>query len=618
MATVDAINVKFGANTRELDSALKRVRTGLNRMAKVAATAAAGAAAALGTLTAASMKSIDAQAKFADRIGASTEGLRSLQVAASELSGVANGQVNMALQRMTRRISEAAAGSGEAQDAIKELGLDARELNLLEPTEAFARISDAMQGVENQSDRLRISFKLFDSEGAALVNTLNAGSVALGDYEQLTSDLNVAVSRLDAAKIEAANDAFGQTKLVFEGIGNTLAIEIAPLLKTISDRFVDAARESGGFADAIQDGMDRAATAVAFVADAVQGLRVVVKGVEVAFRSAAALIVTSWAEIAKAITTVIDNTAIPAINALIDAYNQIPFVGGDAERVADLGESSGLAALVGTAAELRDRASEATAELHELATQPMPSDQVRAWADAAKDALAEVEEGMASVGTGGTLSRIATPDVERRDGAGSFSELMEQIQRETEDESEALSQTISGALVRGVREGSDGMLDALSRALQQMAAEILQSQISSALASQFGGGGGGAGGLFMKIGSALGAAFGGGAAGGGYSGSSSVGSINLAASNFGQRAGGGPVDGGRTYLVGEQGPELLRMGSRGGTVIPNAVSEGGGGINYAPTVNINGGATEQDRMLMRAELQNQKAEISNLLRRRRF
>jgi len=44
----------------------------------------------------------------------------------------------------------------------------------------------------------------------------------------------------------------------------------------------------------------------------------------------------------------------------------------------------------------------------------------------------------------------------------------------------------------------------------------------------------------------------------------------------GARAAGGPVDAGRTYLVGEQGPELFIPGSNG-TIAPNAALTGGGG-----------------------------------------
>jgi hypothetical protein len=48
------------------------------------------------------------------------------------------------------------------------------------------------------------------------------------------------------------------------------------------------------------------------------------------------------------------------------------------------------------------------------------------------------------------------------------------------------------------------------------------------------------------------------------------------------RAMGGPVSAGGTYLVGEQGPELLTLGARGGYVTPNHVL-GGGSINVTVT-----------------------------------
>lgn len=62
-------------------------------------------------------------------------------------------------------------------------------------------------------------------------------------------------------------------------------------------------------------------------------------------------------------------------------------------------------------------------------------------------------------------------------------------------------------------------------------------------------------------------------AGGGASGSSApTGGSGM--TYGGARAAGGPVSAGRTYLVGERGPELLRMGS-GGWVTPNHAMGGG-------------------------------------------
>ena len=52
----------------------------------------------------------------------------------------------------------------------------------------------------------------------------------------------------------------------------------------------------------------------------------------------------------------------------------------------------------------------------------------------------------------------------------------------------------------------------------------------------------------------------------------------------GKRASGGPVAAG-AYLVGERGPEILQMGSRGGNIIPNN-QIGGGGTTNVVTVNV--------------------------------
>ena len=50
---------------------------------------------------------------------------------------------------------------------------------------------------------------------------------------------------------------------------------------------------------------------------------------------------------------------------------------------------------------------------------------------------------------------------------------------------------------------------------------------------------------------------------------------------------------GGTYLIGEEGPELLQMGSSGGNVIPNGATVGTGG-GTGGTTNITINATTAD------------------------
>jgi len=53
-------------------------------------------------------------------------------------------------------------------------------------------------------------------------------------------------------------------------------------------------------------------------------------------------------------------------------------------------------------------------------------------------------------------------------------------------------------------------------------------------------------------------------------------------------ADGGPAEAGKTYVVGERGPEILRMGSQSGTVSPNT----GAQLTYAPVIHIDARADQ--------------------------
>jgi len=55
---------------------------------------------------------------------------------------------------------------------------------------------------------------------------------------------------------------------------------------------------------------------------------------------------------------------------------------------------------------------------------------------------------------------------------------------------------------------------------------------------------------------------------------------------------GGPVSAGGTYVVGERGPEILQMGSKGGNVVPN--SKIGGGDSITNNISISVDATNTD------------------------
>lgn len=218
----------------------------LGAMASGMAAAAAGAAAAaisVGAVTQA-MQRIDVLAKTADKLGETTEALAGFQLAA-ELTGVGGEAAATSLQRMVRRLSEAATGTGAAKKALDELGLSAQQLAQQSPTKAFAAISDAMRGVESQSDRVRLAFALFGREGVGLVNTMALGADGLSKVQAEAERLGLAMDRNAAAKVEQANDAITKFQGALSGIANQLAVAFAPAIQMAADYLTELAVDVG-------------------------------------------------------------------------------------------------------------------------------------------------------------------------------------------------------------------------------------------------------------------------------------------------------------------------------------------------------------------------------------
>lgn len=193
---------------------------------------AAGVGASLTAGIRKSMESIDQLAKTADKVGITTEALAGLQHAA-ELSGVNAAMLDKALVNLTKNTADAATGVGEAVKAYEMMGLSARKLNMLSPDKQFLAIADSITKVANQQDQLNIATKLFGVRGSALINVLRLGSDELADAAKEAAQLGLAVSRVDAAQVEEANDAITRMKESFQGITNILAIELAPTITKV-------------------------------------------------------------------------------------------------------------------------------------------------------------------------------------------------------------------------------------------------------------------------------------------------------------------------------------------------------------------------------------------------
>lgn len=197
-------------SSNKITKSNEMLSVGFNKV-RVAAIAAAAGIIYMGKQT---LNEVDRIQKLGIRLDETTENLSRMKFVA-EQSGIEFNTLAMAFQRMQRRVAEAAKGTGEAKDALKELGLSATQLNQMSVTQQFMRVTEAMNEVKNGADKTRLSMKLFDSEGVALIQIMNQGTQAM---KQLAAETPNVITQADADRIATFNDNMNVLKKNIQGV----------------------------------------------------------------------------------------------------------------------------------------------------------------------------------------------------------------------------------------------------------------------------------------------------------------------------------------------------------------------------------------------------------------
>jgi len=255
------------------------------KLAKVGIAAAGIAAAFVSVRTAMkTLEEVDALAKTSDRLGITTKKLAGLQLAA-ELTGGSVSGLSTSLQMAARNISDAADGTGTASDALKKMGIDAKELQALSPDKQLAAIADGMNKLGTQGEKVSASMDIFGRSGADMVNMLAGGSKALEDAAKKAEAFGLAISRQDAAGIEGLNDALTMMGSLFDGIARKFIADLAPSIEalvTMTTNWGLSVATTGDMTDTV---IDAIGTGIKWLGNITAGMAVIWDGIKVAIGS---------------------------------------------------------------------------------------------------------------------------------------------------------------------------------------------------------------------------------------------------------------------------------------------------------------------------------------------
>lgn len=221
---------KYQSGLDDLTDGVADLAKGMAALGAVVATVSTAIVGGITQFVAPAAKDLDELAKASDRVGVGLEALQELRFAASQGAGVGENTLDMALQRFSRRVGEAANGSGELKGIIQELGIELRNSDgSLRTSEALlGDFADAIAGAKSEQEKLRIAFRMFDSEGAQLVTLFKEGREGVDAYRQRARELGLVLGKDATEASTKFADAQERLGKIWGTLRARLALEVMP------------------------------------------------------------------------------------------------------------------------------------------------------------------------------------------------------------------------------------------------------------------------------------------------------------------------------------------------------------------------------------------------------
>lgn len=401
-ADISGLTKGLGEASKGLDGLGAKARAGAGSFATIGAAATAAGAAMVAGLVAKGMQAIDAQADLAAQLKTTSASIAVLNRAA-DLSGASMAQVETAGKRLAVVMGQADQGNKAAKETFDRLGLSARDLQAIPLDDRIGAINKAMAENIPVTQQAAVAAQLFGKEAGLAISQISGDALAQARKE--AELFGLAISEVDAAKVQQAADEFGKVGMLTDGVIQQLTVNMAPAITAVMRMFTETAEEAGGVGTAVASASGFAIKAIAFVMNAVDGLKrifeIAAMAAEVGIRY---LVRANWA-----LADVIVNGPIAAVNGLIALLNKLP--GVDIEPVGLTGLGEKIRAMYQASDAALQQAKFGLAEVDAILQRPLAGDKFTRYVEEAKLAAeAAALAANAATGGGGTPEEQAKED----------------------------------------------------------------------------------------------------------------------------------------------------------------------------------------------------------------
>lgn len=491
---------------------------------------AGAAGAALTQMVRSSLQDADQLNKLSKSVGITVENLSGLKYAA-ELADIGVEDLSTGLTRLIANAADTARGTGESRKAFDALGISVTRNNgvMKNGDELLSEIAGRFSEIPDSAEKTALAVDLFGRAGAKMIPLLNEGADGLEKFKQEAQKMGLVISTDTAQASERFNDNITRLKLSVTGFGNNVTAQLLPTLESLSNILINNVTNLGGVGRAAElaaSGLRLLLTSGTIIVTVFDTLGKALGGIGAALVALASGQFRQSLTIIKEATGDFLSTTRNAATTILDIWDETATAAADAapKQAAQL-SSPIVAAQKETSAAL-------SAYILDLQ---------RAYDT--RQALIEASDAGISEGLKES-TKVIESNIE---AIGDKSMVVEGTMSEFARSAAQNMQThFANFLFDPFESGVKGMLKGFVDTIRRMAAEIAASKVFEFLGSKSG-----TGGVAGFIGSLFG----------------------------GFKASGGPVSAGKSYVVGEQGPEVFRPTSSG-QIIPN------GQVGSSPVISI--------------------------------
>ncbi|MEW7009487.1 phage tail tape measure protein [Lentilitoribacter sp. EG35] len=241
-AVIGALRVNLGMNSAQFSKGLKRANTGLQKFAN-AAKAGLAAASVAAVAAAATIRRVSEEAdkfgKSAQSVGVATEELGRLAHAA-EMSGASFETITKGLRKISQNAMDASRGLAASAEPFDELGVSIEDANgkLRESPDILKDVADKFENMPDGVTKTALALDIFGKAGADLIPMLNQGRSGIEAMGLEAENLGLVFSGQTFRYAEAFNDNLARMQKATAGVANTLVAGVLPALTQLSDRMV--------------------------------------------------------------------------------------------------------------------------------------------------------------------------------------------------------------------------------------------------------------------------------------------------------------------------------------------------------------------------------------------